>query len=84
MVTVGLGTVAAAGAAAVSGVSFTAAVNGQPVDTSSDAHPAQIYPGRFAEVQITVSNNTTSTVSIASVRLEERCWTSLSSRTTQR
>lgn len=56
--------------AAGSGVSFTASVNGQPVVTSSDAHPAQIYPARFANVQITVTNNGTSTVNISSVRLE--------------
>ena len=54
----------------VNGVSFTASVNGQPVDTSSDAHPTQIYPAKFAEVMLTVSNNGSSTVNISSVRLE--------------
>jgi len=56
--------------AAGSGVSFTATVNGQPVVTSSDAHPAQLYPARFAEVQITLLNNSTSTVSVSSVRID--------------
>ncbi len=56
--------------AAGSGVSFAATVNGQPVVTSSDAHPAQLYPARFAEVQITLSNNSTSTVSVSSVRID--------------
>jgi len=51
-------------------VSFTATVNGQPVITSSDAHPVQLYPARFAEVQITLSNNSTSTVSVSSVRID--------------
>ncbi len=68
LVTLGWG-VPVAGAA-VKGVSFTASVNGQPVDTSSDAHPAQIYPAKFAEIMLTVSNNGTSTVNISSVRLE--------------
>ena len=68
LVTVGLG--ASAAEAAGSGVSFTATVNGQPVITSSDAHPAQLYPARFAEVQITLSNNSTSTVTVSSVRID--------------
>jgi len=51
-------------------VSFTATVNGQPVITSSDAHPVQLYPARFAEVQITLSNNSTSTVNVSSVRID--------------
>ena len=68
LVTLGWG-VPVAGAA-VNGVSFTASVNGQPVDTSSDAHPAQIYPAKFAQVLLTVSNNSASTVNISSVRLE--------------
>jgi hypothetical protein len=68
LATVGLG--APVAEAAASGVSFTATVNGQPADSSSDAHPAQIYPAKFAEVQVTVSNNSTSTVSISSVRLQ--------------
>jgi hypothetical protein len=68
LVTVGWG--ASVAEAAGNGVSFTASVNGQPVVTSSDAHPAQIYPAKFAEVMLTVSNNGTSTVSISSVRLE--------------
>jgi len=56
--------------AVASGVSFSAVVNGQPAVTSSDAHPAQLYPSRLAEVRITVSNTGNSTVHIASVRLE--------------
>jgi len=56
--------------AVASGVSFTAVVNGQPAVTSSDAHPAQLYPSRLADVRITVSNTGTSTVHISSVRLE--------------
>ena len=68
LVTLGWG-VPVAGAA-VNGVSFTASVNGQPVDTSSDAHPAQIYPAKFAQILLTVSNNSASTVNISSVRLE--------------
>ncbi len=68
LVTVGWGTAVAE--AAVPGVSFTASVNGQPIVTSSDAHPAQIYPARFAQVVLTVSNNGSSTVDISSVRLE--------------
>ncbi len=68
LVTVGLG--ASVAEAAGSGVSFTATVNGQPVVTSSDAHPAQLYPARFAEVQITLSNNSASTVSVSSVRID--------------
>ena len=68
LVTVGLG--ASVAEAAGSGVSFTATVNGQSVVTSSDAHPAQLYPARFAEVQITLSNKSTSTVSVSSVRID--------------
>jgi len=56
--------------AAGSDVSFTAAVNGQSVVTSSDAHPAQLYPTRFVEVRITLTNNGTSTINVSSMRLE--------------
>ncbi len=56
--------------AATSGVTFSATVNGQPASTSSDAHPAELYPARFAQVRITVTNNSRSMVRISSVRLE--------------
>jgi hypothetical protein len=56
--------------AAGNGVSFTAAMNGQPAATSSDAHPAQLYPDKLAIVRIRVSNNGGSTLHIATVRFE--------------
>ena len=65
-----LGLRAPVASASASDVTFTAAVNGQPVVTSSDAHPAQLYPSRFVEVRITVTNNGTSTLTISSMRLE--------------
>jgi hypothetical protein len=65
-----IGSWASVADAVADGVTFTAAVNGQSAVTSSDAHPAQLYPSRFAEVRITVSNHTSSTVHISSVRLE--------------
>jgi len=45
-------------------------VNGQPVVTSSDAHPAQLYPTRFVEVRIVLTNNGASTLNVSSMRLE--------------
>jgi hypothetical protein len=68
LVTVGLRPPAAD--AATSGVTFSATVNGQPALTSSDAHPAELYPARFAQVRITVTNNSRSMVRVSSVRLE--------------
>ena len=65
-----IGRWAPAADAVANGVTFTAAVNGQPTATSSDAHPAQLYPSTFAQVRITVSNGSSSTVHISSVRLE--------------
>lgn len=56
--------------AAANAVSFSAVVNSQPADTSSDARPAQLYPDKLAEVEITVSNSGTSTVQVATVRLQ--------------
>ena len=69
-VLVALGLRAPVAAASGSDVSFTAAVNGQPVVTSSDAHPAQLYPTRFVEMQITLTNNGTSTITVSSMRLD--------------
>ena len=57
-------------AGAASDVSFSAAMNGQPAATSSDAHPAQLYPTAVAHVTIRVSNNGGSTLRIATVRFE--------------
>jgi hypothetical protein len=60
--------VAAAGAAG--GVTFTAAVNGQPAFQSSDAHPVQLYPAKPAAVRITVVNRNSSALRVATVRFE--------------
>jgi len=68
LVTMGLG-VPIAGAA-VSGVSFRAVVNGQSAASSSDAHPAQLYPTSLAEVTLTVSNSGDATARISTVRFE--------------
>jgi hypothetical protein len=68
LVTTGLG-VSVAGAA-VSGVSFSAVVNGQPAASSSDAHPAQLYPTSLAEVRLNVSNRGDATARISTVRFE--------------
>jgi len=54
----------------VNGVVFSAVVNGQPAAQSSDAHPAQLYPTRSADVRITASNHSGSTLHIATVRFE--------------
>ena len=56
--------------AATNDVSFSAAMNGQPAATSSDAHPAQVYPTRLAHVHIRVSNNGSSPLHISTVRVE--------------
>jgi hypothetical protein len=70
-----LGVLAAAGAhasvaGALTNVSFSAVVNGQPAALTTDAHPAQLYPAKPAEVSITVSNHGSSTVRVATVRFE--------------
>jgi len=70
-----LGVLAAAGAhaaaaGAATNVSFSTVVNGQPAALTTDAHPAQLYPAKPAEVSITVSNHGTSTVRVATVRFE--------------
>jgi len=65
-----LGLRAPVAGAAGNDLSFTAAVNSQPVLTSSDAHPAQLYPTRFVEVRIVLTNNGTSTINVSSMRLE--------------
>jgi hypothetical protein len=57
-----------AAGAAVNDVVFSATVNGQPAALSSDAHPAQLYPNRPANVRITVSNHSPKTQTIATVR----------------
>jgi hypothetical protein len=57
-------------AAAEGVVSFGVVVNGQSASTSSDAHPAQLYPARPAEFRIMVTNRQSSTLHIASVRFE--------------
>jgi hypothetical protein len=57
-------------AAAGTGVSFTAAVNGQPAALSSDAHPAQLNPNALAQVRITVANNGSSPAHISTVRFQ--------------
>jgi hypothetical protein len=57
-------------AGATNDVSFSSAMNGQPAATSSDAHPAQLYPDKLAHVHIRVSNNSSSTLHIATVRFE--------------
>jgi hypothetical protein len=70
-----LAVLAAAGAhatvaGAVSSVSFSAVVNGQPAALSSDAHPAQLYPAKPADVRITVANHGPSTLRVSTVRFE--------------
>ena len=57
-------------AGAADSVVFTAAVNGQSAALSSDAHPAQLFPDKPADVRITVANHGASTVRIATVRFE--------------
>ena len=56
--------------AAANNVRFSAIVNGQPAALSSDAHPAQLYPNKPAIVRITVSNHSSATQHIATVRFE--------------
>ena len=56
--------------AATNDVSFSAVMNGQPAATSSDAHPAQLYPAVLAHLRIRVSNNGSSTLHISTVRFE--------------
>ena len=45
-------------------------VNGQPAALTTDAHPAQLFPAKPADVSITVTNHGTSTVRVATVRFE--------------
>lgn len=70
-----LSVLAAAGAhatvaGALTNVSFRAVVNGQPAALTSDAHPAQLYPAKPADVRITVTNHGSSTLRVATVRFE--------------
>jgi hypothetical protein len=60
----------ATAAQATSGVGFSVAVNGQPAATSSDAHPAQLYPTGLTNLRITVLNHSGSTVTVSTVRFE--------------
>jgi hypothetical protein len=57
-------------AGAAANVSFSATMNGQPAATSSDAHPAQLYPNKLAIVHVRVSNNGGSAVRVSTVRFE--------------
>jgi hypothetical protein len=68
LVTAGLHTPVAG--AAVNGVTFTAAMNGQPAASSSDAHPAQLYSNALAKLHLTVTNHGGSAVHISTVRFE--------------
>ena len=61
--------VAPAGAAAP-GPRFGAVINGQAASLSTDAHPVQIYPDRSTTVHIAVQNTGSSTLHVATVRLE--------------
>jgi len=57
--------------AATSGVAtFDAVINGQPSALSTDAHPVQIYPSRPTAVRLTVRNTGTTTLHVATVRIE--------------
>jgi len=56
--------------AATNAVSFSVAMNGQPAATSSDAHPAQVYPAKVSHLHIRVSNNGGAALHISTVRLE--------------
>jgi len=49
---------------------FSVVVNGQLASTSSDAHPAQIHPAKPVEVRISIPGSQSSTLRIATVRIE--------------
>jgi hypothetical protein len=55
-------------AAAASQVFFATVVNGQPAATSSDAHPAQLYPHRPTQVAVAVTNRGGATVRVSTIR----------------
>jgi hypothetical protein len=51
-------------------VGFASTVNGRSAATSSDARPAQIFPDRLTEVRIAVTNRSTTTLQVTSVRFQ--------------
>jgi hypothetical protein len=57
-------------ASATSDVTFSAVVSGQPVLLSTDAHPAKISPTKPTPIRVTVKNGGTTTLHVASVRLQ--------------
>jgi hypothetical protein len=56
-------------AGASSGVSLVGRINGQPLSTSSESNPVRLYPLRPANIVVTVHNETSSSVHVATVRL---------------
>lgn len=56
--------------AVTSGPRFGAVINGQPVSLSTDAHPVQLYPDRSTVIHVAVQNTGSSTIHVATVRLE--------------
>jgi hypothetical protein len=72
---IGLGALAVTGlgmsaAGATPDVAFSAVVGGQPVLLSTDAHPAQINPKHPTPIRITVKNRDSTSLHVATVRLE--------------
>ena len=56
-------------AGASSAVTLTGSINGQPLSTSSQSNPVRLYPLRPTNIVVTVHNDTSSPVHVATVRL---------------
>jgi len=61
-----------AASAASGSLHIAITVSGQPAASSSDAHPAELYPNHPTQVGVTVINTGTSTVNVSTVRFEGR------------
>jgi hypothetical protein len=60
---------AATPAGAASAITLTGRINGQSLATSSQSNPVRLYPLRPATVTVTVRNNSSTTLHVATVRL---------------
>ena len=56
-------------AGAATGVTLTGRINGQSLATSSQSNPVRLYPLRPATIAVTIQNNSSATIHVATVRL---------------